>query len=91
MFKDLMVRANFVFTLMENYDISKIYFNSMHDMLLHFKIQGMTPLMLAASRSNMSSLVETFLNYEADPNAKDSRGFTALRLVLRFNYPTAKH
>ena len=43
----------------------------------------MTPLMLAASRSNMSSLVETFLNYEADPQAKDSRGFTALRLVWK--------
>ena len=42
-------------------------------------ILGMTPLMLAASRSNMSNLVETFLNYEADPYAKDSRGFTALR------------
>ena len=58
---------------------------------LHFEIQGMTPLMLAASRSNMSSLVETFLNYEADPNAKDSRGFTALRLVSRFNWSTARH
>lgn len=36
--------------------------------------------MLAASKSNMSTLVETFLNYEADPHTKDSRGFTALRL-----------
>ena len=44
-----------------------------------FRIIGMTPLMLAASRSNMSTLVETFLNYEACPYAKDSRGFTALR------------
>ena len=28
----------------------------------------------------MATLVETFLNYEADPHLKDSRGFTALRL-----------
>ena len=45
----------------------------------------MTPLMLAASRSNMSNLVETFLNYEADPYAKDSRGFTALRWDIQYH------
>ena len=37
--------------------------------------------MLAASRSNMTTLVETFLNYEADPHVQDSRGFTALRFA----------
>ena len=48
--------------------------------------RGLTPLMMAASSltSGMPNLVDTFLSYEADPDATDDRGYTALRYAKEF-------
>ena len=41
--------------------------------------KGMTPLMMAASDAHRSQLVDTLLDYEADPTAKDAKGWDAMR------------
>lgn len=41
--------------------------------------KDVTPLMMAAASPNTEALVETLLDYEADPTLKDARGWDALR------------
>lgn len=41
--------------------------------------RGVTPLMMAASDQGKIELVETLLDYEADPTAKDAKGWDAIR------------
>lgn len=38
-----------------------------------------TPIMLACSNPDLAPLVETLLDYEADPTIEDSKGWNAIR------------